>query len=106
MKKLFSLQIDVSNRALKTELEEIGNKSLNSNNDVPTTTDIQNQISILEGRINSTNDEVEIQSDIINEIKVGHLLFSIHSCVSNLISYLHFCRLIFRQYHQTQKWRQ
>ena len=83
MKKLFSLQIDVSKRALKTELEEIENKSLNASNDVPTA-DIQNQISMLEGRINSTNDYVDIQSDNINEIKVRHLLFSVRYFISNL----------------------
>ena len=105
MKKLFSLQIDVSKRALKTELEEIENKSLNASNDVPTA-DIQNQISMLEGRINSTNDYVDIQSDNINELKVGRLFFSIHCFISNFISYLHFHRLIFRQCHQTQRWRQ
>ena len=31
---------------------------------------IQNQIAMLEGRINSTNEDVEIQSDNINEIMV------------------------------------
>ena len=77
MMKSFSLQIDLSTRALKTELEEIENKSLNASNDVPTAADFQNQISMLEGRINSTTYEVEIQSGIINEIKVRHLLFSI-----------------------------
>ena len=83
MKKLFSLQIDVSKRALKTELEEIEYKSLNASNHVPTA-DIQNQISMLEGRINSTNDYVEIQNDNINEIKVRHLLFSVRYFISNL----------------------
>ena len=36
---------------------------------------IQNQISMLEGRINSTNENVEIQSDNIIEIMVRHLFF-------------------------------
>ena len=36
---------------------------------------IQNQIAMLEGRINSTNEDVEIQSDNINEIMVRHLFF-------------------------------
>ena len=31
---------------------------------------IQNQISMLEGRINSTNEDVEIQSDNIDELMV------------------------------------
>ena len=86
MKKLFSLQIDVSKRALKTELEEIENKSLNASNDVPTA-DIQNQISMLEGRINSTNEDVEVQSDNIDKIKVEYF-FTIHSsknCSLNLL---------------------
>ena len=74
MKKLFSLQIDVSKRALNAELEEIKNKCLNAINNVPTA-EIQNQISMLEGRINSTNEDVEIQSDNINEIMVRHLFF-------------------------------
>ena len=35
---------------------------------------IQNQISMLEARINSTNeDNMNIQSDIVNELKVRHL---------------------------------
>ena len=74
MKKLLSLKIDVSMRALKTELEEIENKSLNAINDV-LTADLQNQISMLEGRINSTNENVEIQSDNIIEIMVRHFFF-------------------------------
>ena len=74
MKKLFSLKIDVSKRALKVELEEIENKCLNASNDVPTA-EIQNQISMLEGRINSTNENVEIQSDNIIEIMVRHFFF-------------------------------
>ena len=78
MKKLFSLQIDVSMRALKTELEEIEKKCLNANNDVPTA-DIQNQTSI-----NSTNEYVDIQSENINELKVRHLLFSVRYFISNL----------------------
>ena len=60
------LQIDVSKRASKTELEKLENSYY-----VP----IQTQISMIEGRINSTNDNVEIQSDNINELKVRHLLF-------------------------------
>ena len=88
MKKLFSLQIDVSKRALKTELEEIGNKSLNSINDV-LTADIQNQISMLDGRINSTNNDVEVQSNNINEIMVRDLFF---------YSFLLNCTLIFFTY--------
>ena len=37
---------------------------------------IQNQISMLEARINSTNeDNMDIQSDIVNELKVSTLLF-------------------------------
>ena len=77
MKKLFSLQIDVSKRALKTELEEIENKSLNAINAINDvlTENIEKQISMLEGRINSTNEEMEIQSDNINEIMVRHLFF-------------------------------
>ena len=74
MNKLHFLQIDVSKRALKTELEEIENKSLNAINEVRTA-DIQHQISMLEGRINSTNENVEIQSDNIIEIMVRHLFF-------------------------------
>ena len=74
MKKLFSLQIDVSKRALKTELKKMENKSFSAINEVPTA-DIQNQISMLEGRINSTNEDLEIQSDNINEIMVRHLFF-------------------------------
>ena len=35
MKKFFYLQIDVSKRALKTELEKIQFKSLNTINNVP-----------------------------------------------------------------------
>ena len=105
MKKFFYLQIDVSKRALKAELEEIENKCLNTSNDVPTA-EIQNQISILEGRINSTNEDVDIQSENINELKVRRVLFSINCFILNLISYLHLCRLIFRQCFQTQKWRQ
>ena len=38
---------------------------------------IQNQISMLEGRINSTNKNVEIQSDNIDEIMVSHFLYSL-----------------------------
>ena len=68
------MQIDVSKRASKKELEEIENKTLNAINEVPTA-DIQNQISMLEGRINSTNEEVEIQNDNINEIMVRHFFF-------------------------------
>ena len=75
MKKLFSLQTDISKRALKIELEEIENKTLNAINEVPTA-DIQNQIAMLEGRINSTNEEVEIQNDNINEIMVRHFFFN------------------------------
>ena len=77
MKKSFSLQIDVSKRALKTELEEIENKSLNAINAINDvlTENIEKQISMLEGRINSTNEEMEIQSDNINEIMVRHLFF-------------------------------
>ena len=63
------LQIDVSKRASKTELEKLENSYY-----VPIA-DIQTQISMIEGRINSTNDNVEIQSDNINELKVRHLLF-------------------------------
>ena len=74
MKKLLSLQIDVSKRAFKTELEETEIKCLNAINDV-LTENIQNQLSMLEGRINSTNEDVEIQSEDINEIKVRHLFF-------------------------------
>ena len=88
MKKLFSLQIDVSKRALKTELEEIENKSLNAINDV-LTADIQNQISMLDGRINSTNNDVEVQSNNINEIMVRDLFF---------YSFLLNCTLIFFTY--------
>ena len=80
----FLWQIDVSKRALKTELEEIENKCLNASNDVPTV-EIQNQISILEGRINSTNENVDIQSENINELKVRRLLFSL--CDLYQISY-------------------
>ena len=88
MKKFFYLQIDVSKRALKAELEEIENKCLNTSNDVPTA-EIQNQISMLEGRINSTNEEVEIQNDNINEIMVRHF-FSIHSFINcTFIFYLY-----------------
>ena len=61
-------------RALKTELEEIENKSLNAIND-ELTADIQNQISMLEGRINSTYEDLEIQSNNINEIMVRHFFF-------------------------------
>ena len=68
------LQIDVSKRAFKTELEETEIKCLNAINDV-LTENMQNQISMLEGRINSTNEDVEIQSDNINEIMVRHLFF-------------------------------
>ena len=77
MKKLLSLQIDVSKKALKTELEEIENKSLNAINAINDilTENIENQISMLEGRINSTNEDVEIQSGNINEIMVRHLFF-------------------------------
>ena len=74
MMKSFSLQIDVSKRALKTELEEIENKTLNAISEVPTA-DIQNQISMLEGRINSTNKDVEIQSDKLNELMVRIYFF-------------------------------
>jgi hypothetical protein len=81
MKKLFSLQIDVSKRALKTELEEIENKTLNSSNDVPTA-EIQKHISMLEGRINSTYEDLEIQSNNINEIMVRH--FFSYSLLSKL----------------------
>ena len=38
---------------------------------------IQNQISMIEGRINSTNEDVEIQSDNINEIMVRHFFYSL-----------------------------
>ena len=75
MKKLFSLQIDVSKRALKIELEEIENKTLNAINKVPKA-DIQNQISMLEGRINSTNDDMDIQNDTINELMVRYSFFN------------------------------
>ena len=93
MKKLFSLQIDVSMRALKAELEEIENKCLNASNDVPTA-EIQNQISMLEGRINSTNEEVEIQNDNINEIMVRHLFFN--SLLYKYMKYLrHYEEIIF-----------
>ena len=105
MMKSFSLQIDVSKRALKTELEEIENKSLNTINDV-LRENFQNQITILEDRINSTNEEVDIQSENINELKVYFFEFTAFYQSSNLISYLYFYRLIFRQYHQTQTWRQ
>ena len=74
MKKLFCLQVDVSKRALKTELEEIENKTLNSSNDVPTA-EIQKLISMLDGRINSTYEDLEIQSNNINEIMVRHFFF-------------------------------
>ena len=56
---------------------EIENKCLNATNDVPIA-EIQNQISMLEGRINSTNEDVEVQSDNIDKIKVGYF-FTIHS---------------------------
>ena len=36
---------------------------------------IQNQISMLEGRINSTNEDVEIQSDNIDELMVRIFFF-------------------------------
>ena len=77
MNELHFLQIDVSKRALKTELEEIENKSLNAINAINDvlTENIENQISMLEGRINSTNEDVEIQSGNINEIMVRHLFF-------------------------------
>ena len=75
MKKFFYLQIDVSKRALKAELEEIENKCLNTSNDVPTA-EIQNQISMLEGRINSTNDDMDIQNDTINELMVRYSFFN------------------------------
>ena len=75
MKKLFSLKIDVSKRALKVELEEIENKCLNASNDVPTA-EIQNQISMLEGRINSTNDYMDKQNDTINELMVRYFFFN------------------------------
>ena len=48
---------------------------------------IQNQISMLEGRINSTNEDVEVQSDNIDKIKVEYF-FTIHSsknCSLNLL---------------------
>ena len=63
------LQIDVSKRASKTELEKLENSYY-----VPIA-DIQAQISMIEVRINSTNDNVDIQSDNINELKVGCLIF-------------------------------
>ena len=72
MKRLLSLQIDVSNRALKTELEEIENKSLNAINDVLLTENIQTQISVLKCRINSTNEDMDVLNDTINELKVWH----------------------------------
>ena len=75
MKKLFFLKIDVSKRALKVELEEIENKCLNASNDVPTA-EIQNQISMLEGRINSTNDYMDKQNDTINELMVRYFFFN------------------------------
>ena len=75
--EITSLQIDVSMRALKKELEEIENKSLNAINDV-LIENVQNQISMLEGRINSTNEDVEIQSDNIDELMVRIFFFSIH----------------------------
>ena len=75
MKKFFYLQIDVSKRALKAELEEIENKCLNASNDVPTA-EIQNQISMLEGRINSTNDNMDIQNDTINKLMVRYFFFN------------------------------
>ena len=75
MKKLFLLKIDVSKRALKVELEEIENKCLNASNDVPTA-EIQNQISMLEGRINSTNDDMDIQNDTINKLMVRYFFFN------------------------------
>ena len=71
---LFSLQMDGSIRALKTELEVIENKCLNASNDVPTA-EIQNQLSILKGRINSTNDDVEIQSHNLNQLRVRLFLY-------------------------------
>ena len=48
---------------------------------------IQNQISMLEDRINSTNEDVEVQSDNIDKIKVEYF-FTIHSsknCSLNLL---------------------
>ena len=46
---------------------------------------IQNQISMLEDRINSTNEDVEIQSDNINEIMVGYfLLFTLLKIVLHI----------------------
>ena len=95
IEEIIFLQIDLSKRALKTELEEIENKSLNAINEVPIA-DIQYQISMLEGRINSTNDNVDIQSGNINELKVRHFTFCF---ISNLITYLHFCRLMFLKGH-------
>ena len=84
------MQIDVSKRALKTELEEIENKSLNAINDV-LTADIQNQMSMLDGRINSTNNDVEVQSDNINEIMVRDLFFysSLYKLYSNFFTYIY-----------------
>ena len=38
---------------------------------------IQNQISMLEGRINSTNEDVEIQSDNIDELMVRFFFYSL-----------------------------
>ena len=101
MKKLFSLQIDVSMRALKAELEEIENKCLNASNDVPTA-EIQNQISMLEGRINSTNEDLDIQSGNMNQLMVRFFFYSLP--IANLTSYIHFCRLIFKQCHLQQNW--
>ena len=75
MKKLFFLKIDVSKRALKVELEEIENKCLNASNNVPTA-EIQNQISMLEGRINSTNDDMDIQNDTINKLMVRYFFYN------------------------------
>ena len=93
MKKLLSLQFDVSKRALKTELEKIENKSLNAintNNDV-LIENIQNQMSMLDGRINSTNNDVEVQSDNINEIMVRDLFFysSHYKLYSNFFTYIY-----------------
>ena len=70
-----SLQIEVSKRALKIEIEEIEFRCLNTSKDVPTA-DIQNQISMLEGRINSTNDDMDIQNDTINELMVRYFFFN------------------------------
>ena len=48
---------------------------------------IQNQISMLEGRINSTNEDVEVQSDNIDKIKVGYF-FTIHSFKNCSLNFL------------------